>query len=119
MARIKLLWKFEFWDCISNSTEIEINTIIQFVFFFQFNNIIFDELKFLIFKDSENSKKIVINIAANASFFTMTYTKIFSGWGSAPDPTWVAYSASIAIMAGIKLLWKFELWGLHFKFYWN
>ena len=44
----------------------------------------------------------------------MNYTKIVSGWGSAPDPPGVAYtySASIAFMAGIKLLWEFELEGL-------
>ena len=53
--------------------------------------------------------KIVINIAPNASVFTMTYTKILSGSGSAPDPIGLAYSAAIAFMAGIKLLQEFQL----------
>ena len=47
MARIKLLWKFEFWDFFQ-TTEIYINTNTIFIFF-KCNNNIFDELEFSIF----------------------------------------------------------------------
>ena len=40
----------------------------------------------------KNRQKIVTNIAPNASFFTVNYTKIVSGWGSATGPAGGAYS---------------------------
>ena len=123
----KLLWLglnfFESLSCevfISNSTEI--NTNIGWFWFFQ----IWFKMNwnFRFSNASQNLSENSDQYSTKCFLSTVNYTKIVSGWGSAPDPTGVAYTycdlqCIQTVMAWIKLLWEFEMWSLHFKSYWN